>query len=196
MIFIEGPDNSGKSTLCKKLEKAGVKLGDIGNDVSKNLINFSARTQLDSRNMVFDRSRVISELVYGNVIRNDCRISKESVEQFIYARPLVIYCRPPTSRILRNNGREQMEGVLEKHEQLIHTYDHVMDSLKAYGVRVIDFDYTQPNHYPLVEKEIKKKLQRQFEVKCAAISLRDNLLSGIVKRDMKSTTQKQRERNW
>lgn len=174
MIFIEGADNSGKTKLIEKL------VNDIKSptlNVNSNfgckpsMINQRAMLQLGTTGTIHDRSRVISELVYGPIIRDRVQLRPTTIQAFYNSRPLVIYCRPPLGKILDNGSREQMDGVLENHKEIVLAYDEVMKEMARFGVRVVNYDWKDPHGYQRVLSVVKRELQDLFEKHCSSLQL-------------------------
>ncbi len=80
MIIVEGPDGSGKTTLCKMLTGA-FDLSYIKNPgVIKNKESITERLHwyhylYSQKNVILDRFYPISEAIYGPLFRNECMIS-------------------------------------------------------------------------------------------------------------------------
>ena len=55
--------------------------------------------------------------------------------------PTIIYTRPHSSVIFDWDGREQMEGVMEKNKELLAAWDDLMWGLMARGWDVQVYDY-------------------------------------------------------
>lgn len=150
MIIIEGPDNSGKSHLGKSLARDlkiplehSVKPDPAWTDLQA-LDN--AIMQLIPQNIIRDRTYTLSEWVYGPICRGRSALGhlhRGALFNLMHNRHLIIYCRPKDEVILKNDGREQMEGVLENHLAIIKRYDTLMDALIASNsVEVVEYDYT------------------------------------------------------
>lgn len=156
MIILEGPDNSGKSTLGRKLAKKFdlVLKHSIRPDkswVTHEVLRHS-RSQLIPSRIIQDRVYAISEYIYGNIIRGHTALGPFHAQALrdLYSRDhLIIYCRPQMKTILNNKGRDQMEGVLDHHEAIVKEYDDVMGDIARYSSnRVISYDWeTMPNEY-------------------------------------------------
>jgi thymidylate kinase len=111
MILIEGADNTGKSTLVKKLLtrcsgimplvrerfKPGME-GTIGQTHIQALLPITTRTVQQHYNTISDRT-FFSECIYGQLFRGGCRMT--AAEHFqLYAllhryRAIVIWCDTP-----------------------------------------------------------------------------------------------------
>jgi adenylate kinase family enzyme len=149
MIIIEGPDNSGKSTLGEYLSK------QLGTPLQRSekpdpawtpvqALEHSCR-QLRPQSAIRDRAYVISEYVYGPICRGGSALQEYHPQAMfdLYSRPyLIIYCRPRSSTILRNGGREQMDGVLENHQRIIDGYDCLMEELARFSrCKILRYDW-------------------------------------------------------
>lgn len=142
MIIIEGPDNSGKSTLAAQLRR------DTGLPVIQSSrpspdLNFVQVYQHclyqvapKEKLAILDRVTAISESIYGPICRGESALGMYQRDALldVWNRPYtVIYCRPEDSVILDNKGRDQMPGVLENHQAIIAAYDRLMDDLARFG---------------------------------------------------------------
>lgn len=152
MIVIEGCDNSGKSTLARKLTddlpamyiRRAFKFVD-GDDIvlfTGMVLSMAARFPT-----VLDRAPWIGENVYGPVIRGKSLLNDDHMDQvwslIRSRRTLTIYCRPPTNIILRGlNTREQMAGVKENAMKLVAQYDDVMKTVER-KTNVLRYDYSK-----------------------------------------------------
>ena len=156
MIIIEGCDNSGKSMLAAQLSKAlDIPARHSSRPdpkwTSVQALEHSSR-QLRPQRAILDRVYSISEPIYGPIVRGknalgDC--ARQAILD-LYQRPyLIIYCRPHVDTILRNAGREQMEGVIENHRQLVQRYDDFMlDIIRFSKCTVIQYDWESKTEMP------------------------------------------------
>lgn len=157
MIIVEGPDNAGKTTLCNALaiemKKSVVHspnhkdmLGDTDNWYLWILKSLAAA---DNPDIIYDRHPLISEQVYGPLLR-DKNVFSEGVglvlyEAFLRKSPLIIFCCPPTDRITDFGSREQLEGVKENALGMVTRYRSFIHELfhhELYQGDVIKYDYT------------------------------------------------------
>lgn len=161
MIIIEGPDNSGKSTLGTQLSDAlGIPLRHSVRPAPewshRQCFEHSAR-QLRPQRAILDRVYAISENIYGPICRKENGLGDNAKKALmdLYHRPyLVIFCRPPVRDILANGEREQMEGVLENHHDLIRGYDRLMEDMVRFSLcTVIQYNWTDKTSLPeLIDK--------------------------------------------
>jgi hypothetical protein len=116
MIILEGPDGGGKSTLAKQLAV----LWDLPiaeRVVSKDteaMIDLKAWTEENVRNMgplqVYDRHRLISEPIYGPILRagrpqpgfESLGWLSAMTQEFYRHQPIIIYCIPPLEVVMEN----------------------------------------------------------------------------------------------
>lgn len=168
MIIIEGPDNSGKSTLSAKLAK------DLGTTYRHSVkpdpkwtpleaLAHSAMT-LRPQRVILDRLYAISESIYGPIVRGRSALGDKAQEAILdlYQRPyLVIYCRPDIKTITKKNGRDQMPGVIENHLMLIKGYDEFMGDMAFFSKsQVIYFDWEDRNSYSSLLAACKDHIKR------------------------------------
>lgn len=157
IVVVEGPDGSGKSTLIKNLRNATsryyITLGSGG--PPQNVLNVQCVTNWITRMsvgrvpVVCDRLSLISEPIYGEILRDENIFNGTYTTEDIKSLLLehidrVIYCRPPTSVILREIEKEkQLKGVWANISAIAHKYDYTMKMLQHWGVKVIWYDWSQ-----------------------------------------------------
>lgn len=104
----------------------------------------------DNKGCVADRAEVISEQVYGPIIRNKLIVSENILRQLeselIHMGWIVIYCRPSIETVVGveliekpHKSREHLQKVRDNLVQIICAYDRVMDNLKKNGGRVVHY---------------------------------------------------------
>lgn len=149
MIVIEGPDNSGKSTLGEYLSQqlqTPLRHSEKPNPewTALEALEHSCR-QLRPQQAILDRIYVISEYIYGPICRGRSALAEQHARAMLdlYSRPyLIIYCRPRMDTILRNGGREQMEGVLDNHQKIVEAYDSLMEELARFSCcKILRYDW-------------------------------------------------------
>ena len=180
-IIIEGPDGSGKTTLLRELlgwkqaknespwfvahERASTSRGgpvaNLDTWVEKDLVDID--TQPPS---IYDRHPIVSELIYGTIIRGgvpgkfNSGIWTSQVRSTLAQHCLVIWCIPPWDKV-RNNilnpELDQMPGVVENARRIYDEYDRAS---RVWPGTCIRHDYTKvPRtigaYVDLIFKEIK-----------------------------------------
>lgn len=145
MIIIEGMDNSGKTTLGKALSEYFAYPLIHSPGFCPRMLDWTESSLLSRSPRIYDRYPCISERVYGPTLRNnnafDSVRGRRILKIFYDRRPLVIYCKPPDSIIIKNMGK-QMGGIKEKSLELIDTYSRLMAYFKISGWLVIKYDFT------------------------------------------------------
>jgi adenylate kinase family enzyme len=115
VIIVEGPDGSGKSTLVAELAKA-LRLPVANRVVSESteaMTNLKTWTEDNVAKgfqpLIFDRHRLISEPIYGPVIRDrqdgeffDMAWLSQQMWLFYGCKPVIIYCLPNIVTVRRN----------------------------------------------------------------------------------------------
>ena len=168
MIIIEGMDNTGKSTLCNHLSKKF----DLRVDVRsrpKDLndgFRMISRSVFNKNPVIYDRHVLISEIVYGPLLRNKSVFGNSNWDLLflmLKTHPLIIYCRPPKRKVFRFGVREQMDGVISQATNLIRRYDWLMEIIKpcvALGPRPIHiYDYSNKESLYEIELIVKRHLK-------------------------------------
>lgn len=144
-ICIEGPDNSGKSTLVKELayiyDRPVIHATRPESDEHAWGL-FQDETQ-DSGSAILDRSQAMSGIIYDVVVRKQLPLfGREHVERLAECT-LLIVCLPPKEVVLADNGREQMDGVVSNHEALYDAYTELANGGKIGHCSVFIYDYTK-----------------------------------------------------
>jgi hypothetical protein len=158
MIIIEGPDGAGKSWLVKQLSKdLGIPVheravrdrvgpADTRGDGLWQWAHHDVTTWPRQGVHVYDRHPLVSEYIYGPVIRGKSapgfnQPSAHGLRRQMEQRCLLVLCLPPIEVVLRNiRNEEQMEGVQEHPTQLYGLYESLVSSWG--GWRVV-YDYTE-----------------------------------------------------
>jgi len=168
LIIVEGPDGSGKTTLLNYLsKKTGIEIIH-GGGPPKSIPEIYDRVVkiLDNPEGLYDRVTMISERIYGPVVRKARLIDEEQWNQWT-ARlgrlgAVVIYCRPPDQTIREFAGKLEVKGhksanhiqrVRENIQDIIKFYDHTIRKVIGLGVKVITYDRTTKK-IPVFYKEL------------------------------------------
>lgn len=152
MIIIEGMDGSGKTTLAQQLS---FRLGNVpikrfvtsGGPTNYDLVVERTKATLTELHdqvtqnqrpvVIYDRFPLISEAVYGPILRGRNHFGDEwdsLIESLLALDPIVIYCRPGIKYIMQNireTADNQMEGVVSMARELIDAYDELMSWLQV-----------------------------------------------------------------
>lgn len=147
MIIVEGPDGSGKSTLVTRLAQV-LKL-----PVASKVVTSDTQPIVDLRKwtednvhkgfqpVIFDRHRLISEPIYGPVIRArqhgefyDVTWLSDMMWHFYNSKPIVIYCLPDILTVRENVAREDTDNAVVK--------DHIAAIYAGYVARA-SMDFTR-----------------------------------------------------
>lgn len=123
MIIIEGPDGSGKSTLVNKLARE-LRLPVADKVVASDTTAMTDLVKWTEDNVargfqptIFDRHRLISEPIYGPILkpRQDpsfCDLSWLSQQLWLFygCKPVIIYCLPDIRTVRANVAREDTDN--------------------------------------------------------------------------------------
>lgn len=156
LVIVEGPDGSGKSTLVRKIRElplpqqfwclSSARRYRTTDDVARFLAWIKLRPDLVR--LVFDRFPIISEWIYGPILRNSYFDIPKSRYIFLDPHeaalhmakallrldpdPLVIYCCPPFQVLIEKVKQEpQMDGVIENIRIIYDRYKLLMDELQS-----------------------------------------------------------------
>lgn len=157
MIIVEGPDGAGKTTLIRQMQdryglrvaprvvsKETTAMVDLQNWVENNL-------EEGSQWLLFDRHRLVSEAIYGPIVRGYAEDGFDSMvwmmmqtKRFYEIEPLIIYCMPPLN-VVRGNVQNDPDNkaVAWKIEAIYQAYAAraAMDHALSPGSTII-WDYT------------------------------------------------------
>ncbi len=156
MIIVEGPDGSGKSTLIDQLlasipELELKKRHANTHGPITDLVQWIEEDRFSEPNMLYDRHPLISEPIFGGIIRgnlegrfNDPAWLMAAYESMIYRQAMVIFCLPPISVVQANVERsEQMDMVSQLTGPIYQAYHTLQCQLAiTMGIRSVRWDYT------------------------------------------------------
>lgn len=149
MIILEGPDNSGKTTLAQKIcREFNLPIHHSGGP-SKNRDDIFRRhgevmLHLEERRaIVMDRAAIISDPIYRRIIRKgESFFAQPDLERFrALLRVPVIYCRPSTHHLMQVTKGHSMKAQHETAEHVAGVVEHQEEIVKAYD----DFFSTFPH---------------------------------------------------
>lgn len=163
MLIVEGPDGSGKSTLVRRLSK------DLGLPVAPRIVGSDTIAKFDLaawteqnvakgfQRMLFDRHRLISEPIYGPILRGrqqtkfmDLGWMADMTWAFYGANPIILYCLPQLSTVWANVQRHDTDNSVVRSvkitEALYTAYVSraTMDFSRKVG-RLYNYECTQYN---------------------------------------------------
>lgn len=156
IVILEGPDGSGKSTLGTYLasqtgrpllHSPGVTQGEL--EMKAWVLRMLTSPLRD--NFILDRFPLISEPIYGPVLRNEVLIPKSHPLHTAWHRipTTLIYCRPPTDAIYEAViAKNESQHLLANMPHIINGYDQLISELLVHAqgmseIRVHTFDYTR-----------------------------------------------------
>lgn len=163
-LVVEGPDNAGKSTLTLRLAK-DLKAVAVNSQVVpppheywvKDYVRWLDEAQKWNQQIILDRHPVISEPIYGPVIRGKCSLSEAYCRE-VRRSLIVVYCRPPYDVIANFGDRPQMAGVKECADLLVADYDALLRDRAHEFAAVLLYDWTR-NAYPIFLNMLKGVLR-------------------------------------
>lgn len=155
MIIVEGPDGGGKTNLVRRLEKTlqlkaearvvsktTQPMGDLMSWVETDLAGWP-------RAALYDRHRLISEPIYGPVLREapnpgfqDLEWLTEMQQRFVLHSPLVIYCLPPFEVVRQNVMTGDDNVVVQDHISKIYWLYFMAATRNPLS---LVWDYTDPD---------------------------------------------------
>jgi Deoxynucleoside kinase len=167
MLIVEGPDGAGKSTLVGRL------VGTLGWEVASKVVDSNTKASVDlvqwvERNVaaglqprIFDRHRLISEPIYGPLLRGDM---EPGFNDFRWLRqwqgrlrqevePLVIFCLPPLetvkANLLNDANNKAVAGIVDP------MYWLYFNAAASWGYPSLVWDYTRPAGFDQLIADVK-----------------------------------------
>lgn len=159
MIIVEGPDNSGKSTLVNLIletfgDKVDVAPHNIkGPDGTRDKLWETEKPRVYSMLargiMAKDRPAVcdrlfFSELVYSELLGRECQWNWEEQRHICRVltaiSPPIIFCLPPLEVVADYGDSHQLEGVRERTEQIYKAYEALSSLARP---RITRYDHTR-----------------------------------------------------
>lgn len=158
MVIVEGPDGAGKTTVLESLATI------FNLPIAARVVSKDTEAMVDLKNWVelnvskgfqplfFDRHRLISEPIYGSILRHefkpgfdDVHWLKSMMYLFYDAAPILIYCLPPIETVLRN-AEDQPDIVRENTRKIYSAYlsRAAIDTVMQPEWTII-YDYTEEN---------------------------------------------------
>ena len=132
-IIVEGPDNAGKSTLCRSLAVMTGReiIKSCGREASPSQIISCCQDLLSKPDYVIhDRHSIISQTIYGNAVWPNTAIPQGMIDcLYNQQKPLFIYCRARPDRGMEEHvatemdTKEYLEAITHNYEELVHAYD-------------------------------------------------------------------------
>jgi thymidylate kinase len=138
MIILEGPDNGGKTTLGKVLSEALHIPVLHGGGPPNSKAEAEKRIKIifdDKDTVIYDRAIQISEGIYAPIFRGSTYFNTRTALSKLQKKhnPIIIYCRPPTHRIIKLEEKDFRPGeevdhikrVKENQGKIIKAYDEL-----------------------------------------------------------------------
>jgi len=159
MIVVEGPDNSGKTTLLKTISEAfRTEIHHSGGPPKydgETLDRTAEYLQMDYK--LYDRFPAISDQVYSPLFRGvnyfNTKRGQQLFKDFLLKRPLIVYCRPPDEVLMElenhkfhpeNETQEHFQKVMANQAKIIETYDALMAQISNLNIApMVQYDWTK-----------------------------------------------------
>ena len=146
MIIIEGIDGVGKTTLVDYFVNMGMRKYHFDYDVNNMdlFTKYMRVLSVETKYLVFDRS-FISEMVYGPVLRNKCKLTIEQYTQLLIeynnCHTSIIYLKEKKNVLLtiRSNDLKDFEMIKNYYELLNSKYDEIINYSGNY-IDILKFD--------------------------------------------------------
>lgn len=183
MLIFEGPDGAGKTTLIEQLStKFGIPVAPrVVSKETKAMFNLMdwVDENLDKgfQRMIFDRHRLISESIYGPILRPEAESGFDRMawlaprlRRLYELKPIIIYCLPNLGAVQSNvRGDEDNEAVRSRINSIYSSYVSraSLDSIFSPGtVKVWDYKNSArlKDGTPTWAYEVYKELEERTNV--------------------------------
>jgi len=167
IIIVEGPDGSGKTTLIERLSSR------LDIPVAPRVVAKDTTTKINLQDWVednleegfqrkiFDRHRLISEPIYGPIMRisqqegfTDREWMHRVMHGFRFIRPITFFCLPPIEVVRKNVENDPDNEAVAKHIDAIYA-SYLAKAMDDYFLSDVSFilDYTQLDEAGYIELE-------------------------------------------
>lgn len=177
MIIVEGPDGGGKTTLLERLSE------DFALPIADRVVDKQAEAMVDLQQWVetnldegitltlYDRHRLISEPIYGPVLRTEPHPGFEDLywltlmqKKFAALKPFFIFCLPPLD-VVEKNCEGEDNSVVYPHISTIY-WLYVNEAARRAGMDCQVWDYTKkdnggPTEYRKLEVNLRDWMWRK-----------------------------------
>ena len=159
IIVVEGPDNSGKTTLSTRLAKdlgaiyLKTHVRPVTNAVLREYVRMTREFAISFNVLILDRHHAISEVIYGPILRGGHNL--DMFEATLACDGLhAIYCRqPPDTLGYWNPNIPQLPGVKENIQKIWEGYERVFRGpSKRIFASVREYDYTTDSYHDLLSE--------------------------------------------
>jgi hypothetical protein len=172
VIIIEGCDGTGKTRLIQRLAKdLGIPIHERASSSKEgprqDLYEWAMRdvgTWRDQHMSLYDRHPLVSEFIYGPIVRghiDDRFYSLESLQtcRAFAQNAMIILCDPGDDEVKHNLASEtvQMDGVIENYRLILLSYRSLLHYWPGSWVR--KWDYTHPEQYDAVLHRAKTHIR-------------------------------------
>ncbi len=154
-IILEGPDNAGKSTLANAISIAtGWEIyPKEGRPSNWFLMLEKIRNYEVLDHLIIDRHPIISQSIYGQIVRKDPPIPQQLVDNFRTRNDLIIYCRC-IARGLADHEASPTDT--DQHLSAIQeNYDEVLAAYDSWAIQHANIFYTDYKQLPRVAAMVR-----------------------------------------
>lgn len=182
MIIVEGPDGCGKTLLAKQLSRM------TSFPIAPRVVSEDAEAMVDLvkwtndnlkagwQSVIFDRHRLISEPIYGPILRGELETGFDNFAQMNYwldlfyrIDPIIIYCLPPMKTMRGNVMGNPANRIYHDHPQRVNLvwgayFNKAITEQTLRSSNTYMYDYTawmEAHMLAMIEVGIRKRLRRE-----------------------------------
>lgn len=167
-LILEGPDNGGKTSLATRLRSCTSAHYFMAGSPPVNHIEelkcmheqYDLLSGPDTSSIIVDRLTSFSQPIYNPDSEHDenRRFFRQAI---IDLKPIIVYCRPSTDKLLRVQDLTWRDGETEEHKQKIIRNQHIFveryDKMFA-GIPCVTYDYENDGNRELIFGKLRKAL--------------------------------------
>lgn len=178
-IILEGPDGGGKTRLVLRLQER------FQCEVAPRVVEKDTTSKIDLKKwveedvikwphkMIYDRHRLISEPIYGPLIRgyltdgfDDPAWFRLNLSRYLYVAngPIVIYCMPPEHEVINNLDGDTDNRAVVNYGRTLYWLYHAQRAMASATLNPpITWDYTKHyNQFDALVDEICRQARRKW----------------------------------
>lgn len=125
-VVVEGPDNTGKSTLIQSIRAQIPELTFVpggGPEKFPEEINHRIKALLPMKDSLFDRHPCVSQMIYGRFRDPVSMVEPSLLDQFYATKPIFVYCFGPVTldgQEVKDYDTPEHLALLNRHNTDIH----------------------------------------------------------------------------
>jgi len=161
MIIVEGPDNTGKTTLIQQLQDIfhlpSLRAGFHPQN-PKDIHQYHYWAVTSPRQLILDRHPAVSDFIYTPILRpTEPELSSLDLIIRMLDRHYTIFALPPFNQVEKSyDERPQLKGTKENLRRIYQAYEKLLNDFEPNFL----YDYTKPNAFTALTTHLTHYLAR------------------------------------